>query len=251
LISFLDFSNLDSNLIDQYKKIMDEGFPRIILQSEVTKKYWNKLEDYFPKMQLFIVHNKSYLIGLMNMIPIFWDQPLDELPENGWDWIVKKGVEDYEKGIHPNTLGGLQIIVAPKYQGKGYSKLLISKGKDIGENLGYRNLIIPIRPILKHQYPDMLLQDYINLKKDNEMFDPWIRTHMASGAEVIKVCENSMNITGDIFFWEVLLGRKITNSGKYYIKGALNAMYANVEENFGEYREENLWVNYTLKNRLK
>ncbi|MFD2561911.1 hypothetical protein [Aquimarina rubra] len=244
MITYLEFSDLDDHLLDQYRRAIRLAFPEIILHSEVIRNYWERLEKYFPYTQLFAVGENHNLIGFMNAIPIFWDQPLDELPDDGWDWLVKKGISDFENDIQPNSLGGLQIVVTKEFQGKGYSQLLIARGKQVKENLGFKNFIIPIRPILKHTYPDIKIEDYMNWTKDDKTFDPWIRTHIKSGAQILKVCENSMNVTGDINFWEGLLKQNINESGTYRVQGALNLVSINLDKNYGEYREENIWIGY-------
>ncbi|WP_405206196.1 hypothetical protein [Aquimarina sp. LLG6339-5] len=244
MITYLKYSDLDSSLIKQYKFAITEAFPEIILRSRVTEEYWSRLENYFPYTQVFMINSNDGLLGFINAIPIFWDQMLEDLPQEGWDWLLRKRISDFEDNVLPNILGGLQIIVTKKYQGKGYSKLLISKGKAVRERLGLEKLIIPIRPILKHNYLKVMMKDYIDLKKDNKIYDPWIRTHLESGATFIKVCENSMNVRGDINFWEELLGKKITKSGSCKMDGALNLVTVDLEENYGEYREENIWISY-------
>ncbi|WP_299254107.1 N-acetyltransferase [uncultured Aquimarina sp.] len=244
MTKYLTFSDLDEHLVIEYRKAITMAFPEIILNSQITKKYWSRLEKYFPHTQLFIISEDNNLIGFMNAIPIFWDQSLNELPNEGWDWLLKKGVDDFEKNLTPNSLGGLQIIVTKEYLGKGYSKLLIANGKKVREGLGLKNFIIPIRPIQKYKYPEMKMKDYMSLRENNEIRDPWIRTHLKSGADIIKVCKNSMNVTGDIDFWEGLLKAKINKSGAYKVKGALNLVTINIEDNYGEYREENIWINY-------
>jgi len=244
LITYLPFSELNETQLKQYKIAHQSAFPDIILNSSVMQDYWPRIEKYFPFTQIFMLDHDKNLIGFMNTIPIFWDQPLDELSNDGWDWLVKKGINDYENNIQPNTLGGLQIIVTKENQGKGFSKLLIGRAKEVIKNLGYQNFIIPIRPTFKHHHPEMKMTDYINLKKEDRIYDPWIRTHLNSGAKIISVCENSMNISGDIIFWESLLNQKIDSSGMYLVKGALNKVHIDFEKNHGEYREDNIWITY-------
>ena len=43
----------------------------------------------------------------MNTIPFQFEKPLNELPDNGWDWMFEKGISDFEKNIKPNYLGAL------------------------------------------------------------------------------------------------------------------------------------------------
>lgn len=240
----LTFSELNETQITQYRNAVNAAFPEIILRSRVMKNYWSKLEEYFPFTQIFMVDSDGNLIGFMNTVPVFWNKSLKELPDDGWDWLLRKGITGFEKGQQPNTLGGLQIIVTKAHQGKGFSKKLIAEAKKVVEKIGYKNFIIPIRPTFKHRHPEMKMPDYINLKKDNKIYDPWIRTHLKSGAKIISVCSNSMNISGDIPFWEDLLNQKINTSGRYLATGALNLVTIDVEKNHGEYREDNIWIAY-------
>ena len=240
----LTFLDLNKTQIEQYRNAINAAFPEIILRSQVMKSYWSKLEKYFPFTQIFIIGTDDNLIGFMNTVPVFWDKSLNELPDDGWDWMLRSGITDFEEGKQPNTLGGLQIIVTKEHQGKGFSKILITQAKKVVEKIGYKNFIIPIRPTFKHLHPEMKMSDYINLKKDTKIYDPWIRTHLKSGAKIIRICNNSMNISGDIPFWESLLNQKINTSGKYIATGALNPITIDFQKNHGEYREDNIWIAY-------
>jgi hypothetical protein len=169
---------------------------------------------------------------------------MNELPDEGWDWMLKKGVTDYEKRIEPNTLGGLQIIVTKLNLGNGYSKTLISEAKRIVKEMGFEHFIIPIRPTFKNLYPNMAMREYIDLKEGGKIYDPWIRTHVKGGAEIINVCSKAMYIDGNVNFWEDLLKYKIEKSGAYIVAGALNPVNINIETNNGTYYEDNVWIFY-------
>ena len=240
----LSLSELDDQLIAQYRNAVQYTWPKIILHSELTKANWYKVETYFPHCQRFLIDDHENLIGFINTLPIFWDQAVEELPEEGWDWLLTKAISDFENNIKPNTLGGLQVIVTKEYLSKGFSKLLIQAGKQWMEELAYSNFIIPIRPTEKHKYAEMKMQEYMQMKIGDKVADPWIRTHLNSGAEIIKVCSKSMHVTGDLRFWESLIGKKMERSGTYLVEGALNLVTVDVEKNYGEYWEENVWVRY-------
>ena len=244
MIKKYSFSELSPTLVDQYKTTVRSAFPDIIFQSEVVKNSCDKIQNYFPEFQIYYVDEDDQLIGFINAIPFYWDRPLDELPDEGWDWEVKVGIEGYENNIKPNCIGGLQIIVAKEHLGKGYSKQLIEEGKKMKEKLGFKNFLLPIRPTFKSKYPEMDMKDYINLKVDNKIYDPWIRTHLSSGAEIIKICPKAMHIYGDIPVWERLMNRKISKSGTYLVEGALNPVEIQVDKDYGEYFEDNIWINY-------
>jgi len=242
---YVDFSELDPFVLSQYRNTFELAFPEIILSSEVVKSCWDKVEKYFPHYQRILIGQNSDLIGFINTVPLHWDGLLTDLPSAGWDWLINKGISDYENGLVSNCLGGLQVVVSKNYLGGGYSKKLIAEGKSIQEKSGFKNFIIPIRPTFKSKHPEVRMKDYMHLEKGGNIYDPWIRTHLKSGAQVIKVCSNSMNVKGDLPFWENLVGQKISQSGTYVVEGALNLVDVNVEKNSGEYREENIWIKYS------
>ena len=238
-------SDLNQTLFEKYKSTVYSSFPKVIFQSEVVKHCWPTLEKYFPEFQLFLIDGNQKLIGFINTIPIYWNKPLGDLPDDGWDWLVQNGIAGYENGVKPNCLGGLQIIVQKDQLGKGYSKLLIAEGKKIMERSGFENFIIPIRPTFKSKYPEMDMEEYINFKQGEKIYDPWIRTHNSSGAKIIKVCPRSMYIKGDLKYWEGLMNSKIKKSGYYIVEGALNPVWMDVENSSGEYNEANIWISYS------
>ena len=241
---FYNFSQLGEPLLAQYRDAVQDAFPEIVHQSEVARDGWVKVEEYYPQYQRFLVNESDQLIGLVNTLPFYWDQPLTELPDEGWDWLVHRGIHGHEAGIQPNYLGGLQIVVTKAFLGQGFSKVLIQEGKKIKEKFGYRRFILPIRPTFKSKHPEMKMRQYLKLRKDDKVYDPWIRTHLSCGAKIIGVCANSMHISGKISFWEELMHQKIASSGNYVVAGALNPVLVQVENNYGEYCEENIWIYY-------
>ncbi len=238
------FSDLDESLLAQYRAAVSTAFPKLVLASQIGKEGWPKIEAYFPEFQLFLIDRDQSLIGFINALPFYWDQSLNELPATGWDWLVEKGISDYEDGKVANCLGGLQMIVCKKYRRKGYSKILIAEGKELKSRKGLDEFVIPIRPTFKYKHPDVKMEEYIKFRNKEQIYDPWIRTHVASGAKIIKVCSHAMHTSGSVDFWEGILNRKIKGSGLYQVEGALNSVYIDLENNMGEYWEENVWINY-------
>ncbi len=174
----------------------------------------------------------------------FWDKPISDLPNEGWDWLIKKGIQDFKNNTQQNCLGGLQIIITRHNQGKGLSQLFIDEGKRIMREKDLKYFVLPIRPTFKHQYPYMPMLEHIKFRKDNKIYDPWIRSHLKSNAKILGICSNSMNVKRDIKFWEQLMNKKITKSGSYEVLGALNPIRIDIDSKVGEYREENIWIYY-------
>lgn len=241
---FINFDELTKSQIDQYRDEVALAFPAIIQNSEIVKYSWEKVETYFPDFQRILINENNTIVGIVCTLPFYWEDELSELPMDGWDWLMGKGIDDFEKKQKPNLLGGLQIIINKEYKGKGLSRTFIAEGKRIMATKGLKYFALPIRPTLKHNFPDMSMDDYLEYKENGKIYDPWIRTHLKSGAKLIKVCTNAMNVKGDIQFWESLMNRKINQSGLYKVDGGLNLVKISKEENIGEYSEDNIWIYY-------
>ncbi|MBN1799715.1 MAG: GNAT family N-acetyltransferase [Spirochaetales bacterium] len=237
----------DKNLSNKHWEVVKTIWPKIMLNSKVAKKYWNKLEKYFPHYQIFLLNRNNDVIGFSNTIPFYWDKRIMRLPDNGWDWLINKGIDDYEKQLKPNCLGGLQVGISKEYQGKGYSKIIINEVLNICKTNGYRYFAIPIRPTYKYRYPLIPMKKYIKWKMETKIFDPWLRTHINCGAKIIKICKKSMTFTGSIKDWKEWSGMDIIGNEKYIIEGALKPVSMNVKKNKGVYYDENIWICYEIQ----
>lgn len=241
---YLKLGNLNQEMLHQYRKAVAAAFPPIIQNSAIILNHWSKVEAYFPHLQLFIFNPFDELIGFANTVAIHWDDAYENLPSEGWDWMVEKAIEDHENGLKPNCLGGLQIIIPKAHLGKGNSKIILKALKKMKVEAGLEKFIIPIRPTWKWKFPEMPMSEYVGYKPENKIYDPWIRTHLKAGAELINICESSMKISGDIPFWERMTKHKIEQSGEYLVPGALSKAFIDVPKNYGEYREANIWIKY-------
>ncbi len=223
-------------------------WPEFMLHDPVAIKYWSKLFEYFPDYQ-FTLKSEGEYIGMANCIPIYWDKPLEELPEKGWDWVFKKGIDDYENKRKPNILNGLQIAVNKEHQKKGISSIILKEMVNLAKEKGFEKVIIPVRPSLKSLYPLIFIDSYINWKReDNLPYDPWLRVHIRFGGKIIKVCHEAMYISGTIKEWEKWTGLRFFESGEYIVKGGLNPVKIDLNNDIGEYVEPNIWVLHEVNN---
>jgi len=241
---FINLNQASETQRAQYSQAITDAFPPIIAESKVIKNNWHKLENYFPEYQQLLLSSNDELIGFMNTVPFRFEDDLSDLPDRGWDWMFEKGIADFETHLSANYLGGLQVIVRKEYQGQGYSKKILNHAKSILRPSTLQKLVIPIRPTRKQEYPSMEMLDYLKLQEDGKLFDPWIRTHLKGGAEIIKVCNQSMIMTGDIKFWEIMINQELPKSGRYRLEGGLNLVTIDVANNRGSYIEPNIWIKY-------
>ncbi len=235
-----------SDLIKKGDEIVVQVWPEFMLHDAVANEYFFQLYSSFPEFQYWLLNGEE-IVGIGNSIPICWNDDLGNLPDEGWDWALKKGFDDLKAGIEPNLLCGLSITINPEHQGKGISKEMIISMVQIGKNSKLNSLIIPIRPTLKKDFPQMDMKQYITLKReDGQLFDPWLRIQEKLGGKIIKVCSKAMNIQGSVQDWKNWTGLSFPKSGSYEIDGALKPVIIDLENNEGIYIEPNVWMEHQL-----
>jgi len=227
----------NKKLVNVINKLHSEPWPVFLSEDSSVKKYWQRLYQVYPEYQLLFRINSEY-IGVANSAPIYWNGSIGNLP-SGFDEAIETIIEEDKK---PNTLCGLAVVISKKYLGKGISSKIINNLKKLAKSYGYSNLILPVRPTLKSQYPTIFMDDYINWKKDNLPFDPWLRVHLKIGGEILKVANPSMIVRGTVSDWQRWTGMHFGESNKYIIQGALNPVNIDLENDLGEYIEPNIWV---------
>ncbi len=225
------------------------AWPTFMLQDPVAWKYFGELYSNFNEFQFGLIEESSdKLVAVGNCIPLYFDQPLAELPARGWDWALQKGCEDFKNNIKPNLLCAIQVMLDPDYLGQGLSSQMVGHMRQIGIDAGLDNLIAPVRPNKKTDYPMISINDYITWKSDDNFpFDPWLRVHSRLGASILHPCEKSMLISGKISDWEEWTGMKFPQNGNYPVPGALSPISIDLESNTGLYTEPNVWMVHKLK----
>ena len=188
------------------------------------------------------VRDNKELIAAVSMISIPTESDFKKLPDEGWSSIQKMCKKN---GTH-DTISLLSAAIHPKAQGLGISKILIRQVKENLRKMGYKFLVAPIRPSLKSNYPNMSIEQYLNMESEKgEIFDPWLRVHIKLGAEKLNICPNSYCVKASLKKWEEWLGHSIPSGEKEFLPTqALNPVI--IEGDIGTYIEPNVWVKHTL-----
>ena len=147
---------------DLIADVSEDIWPEFMFHDPVADVHWGGLFEKFAGFQFALVSRDSGAIaGLANSVPLLWTSGVEELPDEGWDWALIKGAADYANGLTPNILCGLQISVAPDYQGKGLSRTLLNMMTEIARSKGLPAVIVPVRPSVKARYPLTSIDSYI------------------------------------------------------------------------------------------
>lgn len=222
-------------------------WPVFMQQDEVANHFWSSLYEQFLDFQ-FAAFDEGELIGLGNAIPLFWEKPLGQLPDEGFDWAMQQACADHIAGKAANTLCALQILINPEFRGKGISYALLDIMKGIAIKKGLKQLILPVRPNLKWKHPTIPMDEYVTWgNEDGLPFDPWFRVHIRAGARMLHPCNQSMVMKGTVSDWEEWTGKSFPESGYFAVDEALMPVSINKKEDFGVYVEPNVWFVYDLQ----
>lgn len=229
---------------DRAGDLAEASWPEFMLNDPVAGEHWHELFDRFSDYQFALLDTETDRMAAMgNSLPFYWDQPLEALPEGGWDWVLVKAVEDHKQGIRPNIQSAIQINIHPDYRSQGLSSRMVLAMRAIGKAQGFKYLVAPVRPTEKSKYPLISIDDYIRwMNHESLPFDAWLRVHARLGARILKPCHEAMTIPGTRAEWEAWTGLKFPQSGRYVISGALNPMEMDVENDRGLYVEPNVWM---------
>ena len=166
-----------------------------------------------------------------------------ELPDGGWDQVIRWAHEDRMAGWSPTTMSALEIAFVPKARGRGNSLAMIDAFKACARRKGFSEMFAPVRPNQKHLQPRTPMRDYIDMKRlDGLPADSWLRTHISAGGSIVKVAPYSMTIIGTIAEWSYWTGRTFERSGEIEVAGALAPVHVSLEQNHAAYVEPNVWV---------
>ncbi len=165
----------------------------------------------------------------------------DELPADGWDAVVRWGVEDLADGRATDEVSALEIAIRPEHRGTGLAGRLIAAMRDAGAGRGARRLVAPVRPTRTAPRAEVPVDD------DGLPIDPWLRTHVRLGATIERIAPRSMVITGSLAEWRTWTGQPFDSDGPTQVEGGLAPVLVSVAQDLGVYVEPNVWVSHPVR----
>jgi GNAT superfamily N-acetyltransferase len=170
-----------------------------------------------------------------------------ELPDGGWDEVIRWAHDDSMTGRAPTTLSALEISMLPEARGAGNSLALLSAMKACAKARGFAELFAPVRPNQKHLQPHTPMRDYVrNLRPDGLPIDAWLRTHLRAGGKLVKIAPYAMTIVGSLADWSGWTGMPFDRSGEMSVPGALVPVMVSLEQDYAVYVEPNVWVRHPV-----
>lgn len=187
-------------------------------------------------------------VGRSFSVPFHFGGDRVELPDAGWDGVIRWAHEDWLAGRAANALSALEITLLPTHRGQGQSAVILQAMRRHAVAHGLGRLFAPVRPTAKHREPFLPMAEYL-ARRTAEGFstDPWVRTHERIGGRVIKIAPTSMVIPGTLAEWRSWTGLPLDASGPVAIEGGLTPLHVSVEQDHAVYVEPNVWIEHPLE----
>jgi GNAT superfamily N-acetyltransferase len=232
--------------IDQ---LIADNLPEFMMWASPGNWRWHRIYEKFPSDQIAALDVLGNLVGAINSIPLEWGRPGDLLPE-GYDDVLVQATDHPAKRIClSNCL--LSVSVRDDLRGRGIAGLLIQEMKQRIKKIGRVALVAPLRLTRKAEYPLVPIESFITWKNSaGEVFDPWLRTHLKLGAEIIGIADRSLVISQPSSRWGVLLHQSMSSPASYLVPRALVPVIVD-EKGIGVYVEPNVWVYHRITDAVK
>ena len=171
-----------------------------------------------------------------------------ELPEDGWDGVIRWAWLDDVAGREPTHVSALEVAIRPDLRGTGLASVLLEAKRANATRLGFGELVAPVRPSGKHLEPRVGMREYAaRTRPDGLPEDPWLRLHVRVGAEVVGVCPRAMTISGTLAQWREWTGMPFDSTGDVVVPGALNPVHCDLTHDHAVYVEPGVWVRHHLR----
>jgi hypothetical protein len=235
------------DLVPALESLIAAGWPRFTLESPLDHAYWGRLVGEFADYQVLLIDRADALLGAGHSVPFCWDGRPDTLPA-GWDAVYTQAMADADAGRAPTAGAALGVTMAAEARGRGLSHLVVRGLRQVADEHGLSDLVVPVRPNQKAAYPLTPIDRYLRwTTPDGRVFDPWLRVHVGLGGEVLSICAESMVIRGTVAEWEEWTGMRFPDSGSYVVPGALVPVEIDRDRDQGRYVEPNVWVRHRLQ----
>lgn len=214
-------------------RLSQQSWPSFLLgESDIPDpalKFQLSMPEFKERFRAFGLRETEtgILIAFMQAVQVQIDLSARDLPDDGYRFSVHNAAIRSPK----NCLSLVEASVDPRFRGRGLSRHLIARAKREARAMGFDTMIAPVRPLLK---------------SDKRLQDPWLRTHVESGATIQNICHNSVRVRASLAKWREWTSLDLTAPGPQDLPGGLAPMWVDLEEGVGTYTEANVWVRYKL-----
>lgn len=220
------------------------AWPALFAGSPVLRSHWANLIETFANLQMCIVDGRNMLRGVVNAVALMWNGTNSDLPL-GWDDAVVRALMRVSPA-KANTLVVLAAIVDPVLRGTGLSGVVLTHYFHFAATLGFRNVLVALRPLGKERHQEIALEDYVERHKSGLLTDGWIRLHERLGGKIIGCSPISQFVRGTRAEWREWLGEGVSvPEGCNCVSAALGTVQFDPSNDVGVYYDPCVWIHHT------
>jgi len=198
-------------------------WPEFLLHDSAARLYFDEPHFAAHEDYAFAALEHGTVVGRAFSVPFaFGIEGRRELPDGGWDEVIRWAHEDRVLGQAPTAVSALEISLLAPARGRGFSRAMLEAMRRNTHARGFRDLYAPVRPTGKAQQPFKPMRDYVAARRpDGLPADPWLRTHVRAGGSIVKIAPYAMTIVGSVAEWTAWTGRQFARSGVVAVDGGL------------------------------
>lgn len=219
---------------------MPNSWPEFMRHDPIGGLFYGSIEARFAEFVLVGQDEAGEVVACAYSVPFVLEG--EELPDNGWDSVIRSGVLASIGGQEPDAISAVEIAVRPDRQGAGISSQMLVALRDNAARLGFAELVAPVRPNGKADIHEPMSSYAFRVREDGLPVDPWLRVHVRVGGRIAKVAPRSMVVPGTLEEWRAWTGLPFDTTGPVLVPQALAPVYCDVEHGVAVYVEPSVWV---------
>lgn len=219
---------------------MPNSWPEFMRHDPIGGLFYTNVETRFADYVLVAQDEAGDVVACAYSVPFVLGG--DDLPDNGWDCVIRNGLLASIHGSRPDAISAVEIAVHRDRQGTGLSGQLLAAMRDNAARHGFARLVAPVRPNGKDDVDEPMTTYAARVREDGLPVDPWLRVHVRAGGRIEKVAPRSMVVPGTLEEWRAWTGLPFDTTGPVLVPRALAPVHCDVEHGVATYVEPNVWV---------
>lgn len=231
---------------------MPNLWPTFMTQDLMSNLFYDRVTQDFPAHALVAYDPREPNIAVARALSIPFafgaEHGREALPDAGWDGVIDWGMRDHAAGVTPNHVSALEIAIRPDRRGSGLAAVMLTAMRNSVAELGYTDLVAPVRPSGKPAEPHQPMDEYAHRRRpDGLPADPWLRVHVRAGGRIVAVCSRAMTISGSLAEWRAWTGLPFDATGDVVVPGALVPVHCSLEHDHVAYVEPGVWIHHDVR----
>ena len=219
---------------------MPNSWPEFMRHDPIGGLFYSNVETRFAEFVLVAQDESGEVVAAAYSVP--FTRTGDELPDNGWDFVIRNGLLTSLHGETPNAISAVEIAVRPDLQGTGLSAQMLRAMSANAARHGFAELLAPVRPNGKTDPAEPMAAYAVRTRDDGLPVDPWLRVHVRAGGRNARVAARSMVIPRTREEWRAWTGLPFDTTGPVVVPKALAPVHCDIDQGVAVYIEPNVWV---------